>query len=107
MYTHPVQGEGANQTPRGYVYKQKFPTHLFCCQHNITPDNCIVWVEDLITSNSYAIVMSLYRCHVQENISICADPDDFITRTKLEVDRHLCCIFLCLLPDPALLYISI
>ncbi len=30
---------------------------------------------------------SRHRCHVQENISVSADSDEFLTRMKLEVDR--------------------
>ncbi len=33
-------------------------------------------------------VTSLHMCHIQENVSMDADPGEFLTRMKLEVDQH-------------------
>ncbi len=49
MYTHPVQGGWDQSDPMWFCLQTKFPNHLFCFQH-ITPDNYIVWVVDLMTS---------------------------------------------------------
>ncbi len=46
--------------------------------------------------------MSLYRCHIQENLSVDADPNKFLTRTKLEDDQHFT-LHLLFLPDPVLI----